>query len=65
MTPILEPIFAGICVSLINKLILNKNTIWNWCSPQAIVIDEHDDLASSNTTISDVSLDTPHIHINH
>ncbi len=63
MTPILEPILAGITVSLINKFILNNNIIWNWCSPQALVVDQHDDLASSSTTISDSSLDTPHIHM--
>ena len=65
MTPIVEPIVAGILVSLINKFILNNNTIWNWCSPQAIVVDQHDDLASSNTTISDASLEIPHVHIHH
>ena len=64
MTPILEPILAGITVSLINKFILNNNIIWNWCSPLDIVIDQHEDtISSSNTTISDMSFDTPHIHI--
>ena len=64
MTPILEPILAGILVSLINKFILNNNSIWNWCSPQEIVIEQHEDtISSSNTTISDISFEEPHIHV--
>jgi hypothetical protein len=65
MTPILEPILAGLAVSLINKYIVNNNCLWLWCSsPPTIEIDGHeDDLASSNTTVSDISLENPHVHI--
>jgi hypothetical protein len=61
MTPILEPILAGLTVSLINKYIVNNSALWLWCSPPDINLDSHeDDLSSSNTTVSDVSLETPH-----
>jgi len=64
MTPILEPILAGLTVSLINKYILNNTCLWLWCHPPKIDIDGHeDDLASSNTTVSDISLDNPHVHV--
>ena len=64
MTPILEPILAGLTVSLINKYIVNNNCLWLWCSPPTIEIDGHeDDLSSSNTTVSDISLENPHVHI--
>jgi hypothetical protein len=78
MTPILEPILAGLTVSLINKYIVNNNCLWLWlscsslrdlpglcpCSPPPIEIDGHeDDLSSSNTTVSDISLENPHVHI--
>ncbi len=64
MTPILEPILAGLFVSLINKYIVNNNALWLWCNPPTVDIYQHeDDLASSNTTVSDISLDEPHIHV--
>ena len=64
MTPILEPILAGLTVSLINKYIVNNSALWLWCSPPDIDIYNHeDDLSSSNTTVSEISLDNPHIHI--
>jgi hypothetical protein len=64
MAPILEPILAGLTVSLINKYIVNNSCLWLWCSPPTINVDHHeDDLSSSNTTVSDISLDNPHIHI--
>ncbi len=61
MTPMLEPILAGLTVSLINKYIINNSGLWLWCSPPDINLDSHeDDLSSSNTTVSDISLDAPH-----
>ncbi len=65
MIPIIEPILAGLCVSLINKFVLNNHDtmIWSWCSPQDIVTGHEDDISSANTTISDMSFDTPHIHM--
>ena len=64
MTPILEPILAGLTVSIINKYIVNNNSLWLWCYPPKIERDRHeDDLSSSNTTVSDISLDNPHVHV--
>ncbi len=62
MTPRIELIGAVITVSLINKFILHNSIMWQSCSPQAIVIEHEDTVSSSNTTISDTSLDTPHVH---
>ena len=62
MLAIVEPIFCGIAVSLINKFSLNNNNnIWSWCSTPTVVIDNEDNISSSNTTISDISLE-PHVH---
>ncbi len=63
MTAIIEPIMAGLFVSLFNKFILNNTAyISNWCS-LATVTTHHEDTASdSNTTISDMSLET-HVHV--
>ena len=76
MTPILEPILAGLFVSLINKYVVNSSALWLWCNPPTADIYQHededgrspsysqsDDLASSNTTVSDISLDNPHIYV--
>ena len=64
MLPIIEPIFAGIIVSLINKYVLNANSsIWTMCSPQEIIIEHEDNISSSNTAISDSSFDAPHVHV--
>ena len=61
---VIEPILAGIAVSIINKYFLNNNSIlWNWCSTQeTVVVEQHEDtISSSNTTISDISFE-PHVH---
>ena len=60
----LEPILAGLTVSLINKYIVNNSALWLWCNPPDIDTYNHeDDLSSSNTTVSEISLDEPHIHV--
>ena len=62
MTAIIEPIMAGLCVSLFNKFILNNTTyISNWCSLSTVTTQHEDTVSDSNTTISDISLDT-HVH---
>jgi hypothetical protein len=62
MNPIIEPILAGLCVSLFNNFILNNGSfIMNWCSPQTVTVEHEDTVSSSNTTISDISFDT-HVH---
>ena len=64
VSPLIEPIIAGLCVSLFNKYILNTNSItYTICQPTIIETFETEDCsASENTTISDISLE-PHIHI--
>lgn len=63
LTPLIESIFAGICVSVINKLFLNSNSIlYKLCEEDHINHDVEDLSASTNTTISDM-ISEPHIHI--
>jgi len=66
MLTILEPICAGILVSLFNRYVLNTNSIiYTMCEPAIIETFETEDcISSQNTAISDTSsLETPHIHI--
>ncbi len=68
---IIEPILAGLTVGIINKWLLHNNDLWHWCASHTscsnvttISLDHHeDDLSSSNTTVSDVSLGNTHIHV--
>ncbi len=49
MTSVFEPITAGLIVALIDKFIINNNSLWDiWCSSH---VDE--DSASSTTSIND------------
>ena len=62
MTAIIEPIMAGLVVSLFNKFILNNTAyISNWCSLSAVTTNHEDTVSDSITTISDISLDA-HVH---
>ena len=65
MLAILEPICAGLVVSLFNNYILKTNsTLYTICQPTVIETFETEDcISSQNTAISDISLETPHIHI--
>ena len=66
---ILEPVFAGIMVSLINKYVLSGScSAWlqQFCSTEEVredenevVEDEGGELSSTNTTISDADV---HVH---
>ncbi len=68
---LIEPIVAGLTVGIINKWMFNNSELWRWCvshtscsTATTISIDQHeDDISSSNTTVSDISLDN--IHITH
>ena len=68
---IIEPILAGLTVGIINKWVLNNSELWRWCTTHtscsnvtSISLDHYeDDLSSSNTTVSDVSLGNTHIHV--
>ena len=50
MTPILEPIAAGIAVAIFNKHILNKLDPLGYCYTQCCSNDEEDDCVSSSST---------------
>jgi hypothetical protein len=64
---IVEPVCAGIMVALINNYLLNNlGVVWQSCSAEKLVVDEHEleeeegeALSSTNTTISDVDI---HVH---
>ena len=65
---ILEPVFAGIMVSLINKYVLSGSCsgwLQNSCTPEQVREDEHEVVeddegeSSTNTTISDADV---HVH---
>ena len=68
---IMEPILSGLTVGIINKWILNNNELWHWCvahtscsNVTTVGIDQHeDDISSSNTAVSDISMGN--IHITH
>ncbi len=68
---LVEPIVAGLTVGILNKWIFNNSELWRWCvthtsctTDSIISTSQHeDDLSSSNTTVSDLSL--AHIHITH
>ena len=68
---IVEPIIAGLTVGIINKWILNNSDLWQWCvahtscsNVTTVELNHHeDDLSSSNTTVSDLSL--AHLNITH
>ena len=66
MIAILEPVCAGIMVSLISKhLLINLGVVWRSCSVEEIVVEEPEleeegeAVSSTNTTISDVDI---HVH---
>ena len=60
---IIEPIMAGLVVSLFNKFILNNTTyLSNLCSLSTVTTQHEDTVSDSITTISDISLDT-HVHV--
>ena len=68
---LMEPILAGLTVGIINKWILNNSELWHWCAAHTScsnvttmgIYPHEDDISSSNTTVSDISLDN--IHITH
>ena len=52
MTPILEPIAAGIAVAIFNKYILNKLDPFGYCYTQCCSNDEEEDCVSSSSTLA-------------
>ena len=68
---ILEPVFAGVLVSLINRYLLNGSAgtwLQSWCVPdenidEDEVLDEEDhSMSSTSTTILDTQIDA-HTHV--
>ena len=64
MIAILEPVGAGIMVSLISKYLLNNlGVLWQSCSAEEIRVDENEveeeTISSTNTTVSDADV---HVH---
>ena len=69
---ILEPVFAGILVSLINRYLINGSAgtwLQSWCVPpdenidEDEVLDEEDhSMSSTSTTIIDTQIDA-HTHV--
>ena len=66
----IEPVCAGIIVSLLNRYVLNNPNIMNCCgvfsttpsaSSEDIVLEHMEENSSENTTISDTAL---HHHVN-
>jgi len=52
MVSVIEPITAGLVVALINKFVINNNSLWDiWCSSH--VVDDAEDASSSTTSIND------------
>ena len=63
--PILEPVFAGIFVSLFNKYILNQcNPSVPCCKTTHETAHESDREEDSSTTTS-INSDINHVHIHH
>ena len=66
---ILEPIMASPTVGIINKWILNNNDLWHWCaascSTSTVIhtVQRKDGISSSNTTVSNISLENTHTHV--
>lgn len=67
MLDFIQPVLAGLVVAIINKYIINNNSLWNICSTTTVIsTHEDDDVASRTTTISDAStFNETHIHISH
>jgi hypothetical protein len=62
VSELIEPILAGLTVSIINRFIIPHLDVWYFCRTVEVTHYE-DDLASSNTTISDTSFGDMHIHM--
>ena len=60
---ILEPVFAGILVSLINKYVLSGNfAAWLRQSCSAEEVQENDDEGEQDSTITTISDADVHVH---
>jgi len=61
MTSIIEPIAAGLLVTIINKYIINNNSLFDQC--MTITHDtRHEDDSSTTTSIN---TDVEHVHIHY
>ncbi len=53
MVGVIEPVCAGLLISLINKWIFNNTSLWSLCSGNQLYVNHEDDLSSSSTSIND------------
>ena len=64
---ILEPVFAGALVSLINRYLINGSAgtwLQNWCVPPDDTIDEHEELDEEGHSMSSTTfIFLPYIYI--
>ena len=59
---LLEPIAAGVVVSILNRLIINNNWLWEKLLCQAETAGEYEDCASSTTSVTSATADVVHHH---
>ena len=59
---ILEPIAAGLVVSIVNRLVINNNWLWGQLFCQAETVGEYEDCASSTTSVTSATSDVVHHH---
>ena len=59
---LLEPIAAGVVVSILNRLIINNNWLWEKLLCQAETTEDHEDCASSTTSVTSATSDAVHHH---
>lgn len=61
MPTIAEPIIAGIVVSILNRFIINNNTLWGYCQTTEETVIENDDIVSSSS-VSTIDAIQTHAH---
>ena len=59
---ILEPIAAGLVVSIVNRLVINNNWLWEKLLCQAETVEAYEDCASSTTSVTSATSDAVHHH---
>jgi hypothetical protein len=64
MVTVMEPIAAGLIVAVINKWLINNNSVWEFlCSTTTREDVIHEDASSSTTSINDFT--EAHVHFVH
>ena len=60
MTSLLEPVAAGIAVSIFNKYIINKLDPFGWCYNHCCEKEEELCVSSSSTSVTNGACHVPH-----